>query len=132
MTTSVFSGIHLRKGQSCLLAIARELTQSLYSPRGEDPQVRTTFENRTAQNRPAPTMEQTIASHSMHGAVSGIRLPNDLRIGTGSCVHTFFVKKDWDNCGAVGREFLIKVYCSICVTGRSGACRARKISSASS
>src|SRR6266487_200666 len=62
----------LRKGQGCLLAIERELTQSLLLPRGEDPQVRTTFENRTAQNRPATTMEQTIASHSMYGAVSGI------------------------------------------------------------
>jgi hypothetical protein len=31
-----------------------------------------------------------------------------LRIGTGSCVHTFFVKRDWDNCGAVGRELLKK------------------------
>src|SRR6266511_2401715 len=70
----------LRKGQSCLLAIARELTQSLLLPRGEDSQVRTPFENRTAQTRTATTMEPTSASHSVYGAVSGISLPNDSRI----------------------------------------------------
>src|SRR6266566_5769191 len=58
----------MRKGQSCLLAIERELTQSLLLPRREDPQVRTPFENRTAQNRTATTRAQTIASHSIYGA----------------------------------------------------------------
>jgi hypothetical protein len=37
MSTSVFRRHSLREGQSCLLAIARELTQSLFSPHGEDP-----------------------------------------------------------------------------------------------
>src|SRR6266700_4455581 len=41
MTTSVFRRHSLRKGQSGLLAIERELTQSLWLPRGVDPQVRT-------------------------------------------------------------------------------------------
>src|SRR5215475_6420853 len=36
-----------------------------FTPRREDPQVRTPFENRTAQNRTATTMAQTNASHSM-------------------------------------------------------------------
>jgi hypothetical protein len=31
-------------------------------------------------------MEHTIASHSVYGAVSGILLPKDSRIGTASCV----------------------------------------------
>ena len=51
-------------------------------PAGE-PQVRTLFENIAAQNRAAITMEQTIASHSVYGAVSGISLRNDSRIGAG-------------------------------------------------
>src|SRR6266568_877696 len=62
--TSVCRRHLLRKGQSCLLAIERELTQSLLLPRREGPQVRTPFENRTAQNRTATTRAQTIASHS--------------------------------------------------------------------
>ena len=66
--TSVCRRHLLRKGQSCLLAIERELTLSLLLPRREDPQVRTPFENRTAQNRTATTRAQTIASHSMYGA----------------------------------------------------------------
>src|SRR5712691_7408983 len=42
--TSVCRRHLLRKGQSCLLAIKREMTQSLLLPRREDPQVRTPFE----------------------------------------------------------------------------------------
>src|SRR5262249_23485711 len=41
--TSVCRRHLLRRGQSCLLAIERELTQSLLLPRREDPQVRTPF-----------------------------------------------------------------------------------------
>src|SRR5262245_27794636 len=48
----------LWKGQSCPLATARADAKPFYSPRGENPQVRTRFENRTAQNRPATPMEQ--------------------------------------------------------------------------
>src|SRR5262245_60686130 len=54
MSISVFRRHSLRKGQSCLLAIARELTQRLLLPRREDPQVRTPFANRTAQSRMPP------------------------------------------------------------------------------
>src|SRR6266480_204326 len=50
------------------------------SHRVEDSQVRTPFENRTAQTRTATTMEPTIASHSVYGVVSGISFPNDPRI----------------------------------------------------
>src|SRR5438132_3703714 len=41
------------KGQGCLLAFERELAQSLFLPTWGDPQVRTPFENRTAQKRAA-------------------------------------------------------------------------------
>src|SRR5215831_689809 len=54
MSISVFRRHSLRKGQSCRLAIERELTQSLLLPRREDPQVRTPFANRTAQSRMPP------------------------------------------------------------------------------
>src|SRR5256884_8822809 len=95
--TSVCRRHLLRKGQSCLLAIERELTQSLLLPRREDPQVRTPFENRTAQNRTA-TRAQTIASHSMYGASPTIqhrhRLPCPI------------VLKNWDTCRAARRELL--------------------------
>src|SRR5215472_5585886 len=64
--TSVCRRHLLRKGQSCLLAIGRELTLSLLLPRREDPQVRTPFENRTAQNRTATRGRRH--SHSMYGA----------------------------------------------------------------
>src|SRR5262249_35675749 len=46
MSISVFRRHSLRKGQSCRLAIARELTPSLLLPPREDPQVRTPFANR--------------------------------------------------------------------------------------
>jgi hypothetical protein len=79
----------------------------------EDSQVRTPFENRTAQTRTATTMEPTSASHSVYGAVSGISLPNDSRIAppirTSLChlpVRDCFVQKNWDNCGAWGRKLL--------------------------
>src|SRR5919198_1528729 len=51
-----FSPAFSAERPSCLLAIARELMQSLLLPRGEDPQVGTTFENRPAQGRSATTM----------------------------------------------------------------------------
>src|SRR5215467_6417268 len=82
MSISVFRRHSLRKGQSCRLAIERELTQSLLLPRREDPQVRT-LENRTAQSRMPPRWSLRFASHSTYGAVSGISLPDDLGIGTG-------------------------------------------------
>src|SRR5262249_44226971 len=49
-------------------------------PQAEGSQVRMPFENRTAQITAATTMEPTIASHSVYGAVSGISFPNDSRI----------------------------------------------------
>ena len=111
MSTPVFAGMQCRKGQGCRVAIERELTQSLYSRAGEDSQVRTPFENRTAQTRTATTMEPTIASHSVYGAVSGISLPNNSRIAppirTSLChlpVRGCFVQKNWDNCGAWGTQ----------------------------
>src|SRR5262249_60810745 len=51
-------------------------------PQAEAPQVRMPFENRTAQTPTATTMEPTIASHSVYGAVSGISFPNDSRIAS--------------------------------------------------
>src|SRR5262249_4802840 len=54
ISISVFRRHSLRKGQSCRLAIERELTQSLLLPRREDPQVRTPCENRTVQSRKPP------------------------------------------------------------------------------
>src|SRR6266436_10139705 len=54
MSTSPFSSACTAgKGQGCLLAFERELAQSLLLPTWGDPQVRTPFENRTAQKRAA-------------------------------------------------------------------------------
>src|SRR5262249_23581357 len=49
-------------------------------PQAEGSHVRMPFENRTAHTTTATTMEPTIASHSVYGAVSGISFPNDSRI----------------------------------------------------
>src|SRR5215472_16864198 len=98
MSTSVLAGMQCRKGQrlSC-----RD------QPQAEGFQVRMPFENRTAQTRTATTMEPTIASHSVYGAVSGISFPDDSRTR-----HPFdlesaiplsrdcFVKNNSDNCRA--------------------------------
>jgi hypothetical protein len=65
ISTSVFAGVQYRKSQGA---------------QAENSQVRMPFENRTAQTRTATTMEPTIASHSVYGAVSGISFPNDSRI----------------------------------------------------
>jgi hypothetical protein len=56
------------------------------------------FENRTAQTRTATTMEPTIASHSVYGAVSGISfpVPFDLKSAI-SLSRDCFVKKNSDN-----------------------------------
>src|SRR5258708_6515478 len=77
----------------------------------EDSQLRTPFENRTAQTRTATRMEPTIASHSAYGAVSGISRPNNSRIApairTSLChlpVRDCFVRENWDNCGAWGTQ----------------------------
>jgi hypothetical protein len=72
MSTSVFRSPFTAERPKRLLAIERELTQSLLAPRREDPQVRTPFEKRTVQSRTATTMEQTIASHPIYGAMTGI------------------------------------------------------------
>jgi hypothetical protein len=77
------------------------MTQSLLLPRREDPQVRTPFENRPAQNRTTTTRAQTIASHSMYGASPTIHAP-----APSFCVQLGFVKKNWDNCRAARRELL--------------------------
>ena len=61
----------------------------------------------------ATTMEPTIASHSVYGAVSGISFPNDSRIAPPlrelksaiSLSRDCFVKKNSDNCRAWGRKF---------------------------
>src|SRR6266540_2074867 len=114
MSTSVSAGMQCRKGLrlSCrdrARADAEPLTHRAW----EVSQVRTPFENRTAQTRTATTMEPTSASHSVYGAVSGISLPNDSRIAppirTSLCrlpVRDCFVQKNWDNCGAWGRKLL--------------------------
>ena len=76
-------------------------------PQAEGSQVRMPFENRTAQITAATTMEPTIASHSVYGAVSGISFPNDSRIAPPfdlksaiSLSRDCFVKKNSDNCRA--------------------------------
>src|SRR5262249_262693 len=124
MSTSVFRRHSLRKGQSCRLAIARELTQSLLLPRREDPQVRTPLRIGLRKQN-ATTMEPTIASHSTSGAVSGISRPDDLCVGTGSCIYSYCEEKLRQLCAA-RRKLLKKVgECSISITERSGACRPR-------
>src|SRR6516164_756961 len=124
MSTSVFRRHFTAEGQSCNLATERELRQSLLLPRREDPQVRTPFENRTAQSRTATTMEPTIASHSTYGAVSGISLPDDLRIGT-SYAYSCCEEKLRQLCAAERKLPKKVVECSISITERSGACRPR-------
>jgi hypothetical protein len=107
MSTPVFPGIQCGKAKAVPRARARA-DASLLLPRGEDPQVRTTFENRTAQSRPATTMEQTICQPFF--ARSRVRdlTSQRLGIGAGPVSTPLFVKKDWDNCEAAGREFLKK------------------------
>src|SRR6516162_608978 len=53
---------------------ARDDAEPFTPPKG-GPQVRTPFENRTAQNRTATTRAQTIVSHSMYGASPTIHAP---------------------------------------------------------
>src|SRR6516165_7999585 len=64
-------------------------------------------------------MEPTLASHSTSGAVSGISLPDDLCIGTGSCVYSCFLKKNC-NC-ARGRRALPKKPWSVVFRSHNGA-----------
>src|SRR6516162_5692773 len=71
-------------------------------------------------------MEPTLASHSTSGAVSGISLPDDLCIGTGSCVYSCFVKKDC-NC-ARGRRALLKKLSSVVFRSQNGRERAALVS----
>src|SRR5215813_2393811 len=70
ISTSVFSGVQCRKGQKAVVSRPAQ---------AENSQVRMPLENRTAQTTTATTMEPTIASHSVYGAVSGISFPNDSR-----------------------------------------------------
>jgi len=70
-STSVFAGMRAER--------AKRLSYR-DQPQAEGFQVRMPFENRTAQTRTATTMEPTIASHSVYGAVSGISFPDDSRI----------------------------------------------------
>src|SRR5262245_7386339 len=77
-----FSGALLLKNMSTSAA-GMQCRKSLRlscrdQPQTEGSQVRMPFENRTAQTR--ATMEPTIASHSVYGAVSGISFPDDSRI----------------------------------------------------
>src|SRR5512132_4045643 len=67
MSTSVFAGVQCRKGQKAIVPRPAQ---------AENSHVRVPFENRTAQTRTATTMEPTIASHSVYGAVSGVSFPN--------------------------------------------------------
>src|SRR5262249_52385551 len=74
-----------RVGVSACSAAGMQCRKSLRlscrdQPQTEGSQVRMPFENRTAQTRTATTMEPTIASHSVYGAVSGISFPSDSRI----------------------------------------------------
>jgi hypothetical protein len=71
MSISVFAGVQCRKGQKAIV---------LRRAQAENSHVRMPFENRTAQTRTATTMEPTIASHSVYGAVSGVSFPNVSRI----------------------------------------------------
>src|SRR6266540_490736 len=71
MSTSVFAGVQCRKGQKAIVPRPAQ---------AENAHVRMPFENRTAQTRTATTMEPTIASHSVYGAVSGVSFPNVSRI----------------------------------------------------
>src|SRR6266516_1365028 len=114
MSTSVFAGMQCSKEPrlSCRDQARADAEPLTHRARG-DSQVRTPFENRTAQTRTATTMEPTSASHSVYAAVSGISLPNDSRIAppirTSLChlpVRDCFVQKNWDNCGAWGRKLL--------------------------
>src|SRR5262249_34079839 len=107
----------LRKGQSCRLAIARELTQSLLLPRREDPQVRTPLRIGLRKQN-ATTMEPTIASHSTSGAVSGISRPDDLCVGTGSCIYSYCEKKLRQLCAA--RRTLLKKSASVVFRSQNG------------
>ena len=98
MSTSAFTGMQCRKGQKAVVSRPAQ---------AENSQVRMPFENRTAQTRTATTMEPTIASHSVYGAVSGISFPSDSRIAPPfdlksaiSLSRDCFVKKNSDNCRA--------------------------------
>src|SRR6516164_9676382 len=116
--TSVCRRHLLRKGQSCLLAIERELTLSLLLPRREDPQVRTPFENRTAQNRTATTRAQTIVSHSMYGASPTIHASAPM------CPIVFCEEELGQLWSSKTRAFKKLVQCSFSVTELSAARRA--------
>ena len=93
MSTSAFAGMRCRKGQKAVVSRPAQ---------AENSQVRMPFENRTAQTRTATTMEPTIASHSVYGAVSGISFPTDSRIAAPTSTlslpspypATVFVKKN--------------------------------------
>src|SRR6516162_559260 len=88
-----FRRMQFRKGQKAVVSRPAQ---------AENSQVRMPFENRTAQTRTATTMEPTIASHSVYGAVSGISFPTDSRIAAPTSTlslpspypATVFVKKN--------------------------------------
>src|SRR5215475_14676565 len=98
MSISVFRRHLLRRGQSCLLAIERELTQSLLLPRREDPQVRTPFLRIGLRKTELPQRGRRRLS-AILCTEHPPRFTHPQR-----CVQLCFVKKNWDNCGAARRE----------------------------
>src|SRR5215813_9641973 len=64
-------------------------------------------------------MEPTLASHSTHGAVSGISLPDGLCIGTGSCIYSYCEEKLRQLCAA--RRPLLKKSASVVFRSQNGA-----------
>src|SRR5262249_18217546 len=119
-----FAGLHCGKGQTAAPRSRARCRRGFFLPRREDPQVRTPLRIGLRKQN-ATTMEPTIASHSTSGAVSGISRPDDLCVGTGSCIYSYCEEKLRQLCAA-RRKLLKKVgECSISITERSGACRPR-------
>src|SRR5262249_30063155 len=71
-------------------------------------------------------MEPTIASHSTSGAVSGISRPDDLCVGTGSCIYSYCEKKLRQLCAA--RRTLLKKSASVVFRSQNGRERAALVS----
>src|SRR5262245_43326739 len=71
-------------------------------------------------------MEPTLASHSTSGAVSGISRPDDLCIGTGSCIYSYCEEKLRQLCAA--RRTLLKKSASVVFRSQNGRERAALVS----
>src|SRR5262245_60686131 len=71
-------------------------------------------------------MEPTIASHSTYGTVSGISLPDDLCVGTGSCIYSYCEEKLRQLCAA--RRTLLKKSASVVFRSQNGRERAALVS----